>query len=329
MPIRRVELGNELYDHARLIDRAIPTPEAYGRKASRWIRAIKRRFPHARVAAVGLGVPLGGRPAPGAGAGTPGCSARFVGRTRSPSTLLEAAGRASFACEAVEGPRRTASPAVPASRRRASPVAGWGRGLDNRVERLARIAVAGDMGERPLRRRVPAGAAGRAPGAPGGPPRAHQPPAIRSPVRQRGGVRRRQAGDGSVRAHGGGEDPRRDVSAAVGRPSRASAPFEDAPRFRAADSRPYRRWRSRAAGSCCSTSTGAGIASSWARGPPATGPWTRSGLGRPPGSRVTPGEVRHQAVGVQAPSRSCPARSIAWTAQRGAPRRPAGSGADG
>ena len=58
MAIRRVELGNELYDHARLIDRAIPTPEAYGRKASRWIRAIKRRFPHARVAAVALGSSL-------------------------------------------------------------------------------------------------------------------------------------------------------------------------------------------------------------------------------------------------------------------------------
>ena len=58
MPIRRVELGNELYDHAPLVDRAFPTPAAYGRKASRWIRAIKRRFPHARVAAVGLGSSL-------------------------------------------------------------------------------------------------------------------------------------------------------------------------------------------------------------------------------------------------------------------------------
>jgi len=58
MVIRRVELGNELYGHAPLIDRAIPTPEAYGRKATRWIRAIKRRFPHARVAAVGLGSSL-------------------------------------------------------------------------------------------------------------------------------------------------------------------------------------------------------------------------------------------------------------------------------
>ena len=44
MAIRRVELGNELYDHAPLIDRAIPTPKAYARKANRWIRAIKRRI---------------------------------------------------------------------------------------------------------------------------------------------------------------------------------------------------------------------------------------------------------------------------------------------
>ncbi|OLE38398.1 MAG: hypothetical protein AUG48_01875 [Actinobacteria bacterium 13_1_20CM_3_68_9] len=55
MPIRWIELGNELYDHAPLIDRAMPTPGAYGRKATRWIHAIKRRFPHAKVAAVGLG----------------------------------------------------------------------------------------------------------------------------------------------------------------------------------------------------------------------------------------------------------------------------------
>ena len=55
MPIRRIELGNELYFHAPLIDRAVPTPKAYGRKATRWIRAIKGQFPHARVAAVGFG----------------------------------------------------------------------------------------------------------------------------------------------------------------------------------------------------------------------------------------------------------------------------------
>jgi hypothetical protein len=55
MPIRWVELGNELYLHAPLIDRAISSASAYGRKATRWIDAIKEEFPHARVAAVGFG----------------------------------------------------------------------------------------------------------------------------------------------------------------------------------------------------------------------------------------------------------------------------------
>ncbi len=58
MPIRQIELGNEFYSHAPLVDRAIPTPEAYGRKATRWIAAIKSRFPRAEVAAVGLGSSL-------------------------------------------------------------------------------------------------------------------------------------------------------------------------------------------------------------------------------------------------------------------------------
>ena len=55
MPIRWVELGNELYMHAPLVDRAIPGPKAYGRKATRWIEAIKGEFPQAQVAAVGFG----------------------------------------------------------------------------------------------------------------------------------------------------------------------------------------------------------------------------------------------------------------------------------
>jgi hypothetical protein len=55
MPIRRIELGNELYFHAPLIERAVPSAKAYGRKATRWIRAIKRRFPQVRIAAVGFG----------------------------------------------------------------------------------------------------------------------------------------------------------------------------------------------------------------------------------------------------------------------------------
>lgn len=55
MPIRRIELGNELYYSAPLVLKAIPTPEAYGRMATRWIDAIEARFPDAQVAAVGYG----------------------------------------------------------------------------------------------------------------------------------------------------------------------------------------------------------------------------------------------------------------------------------
>lgn len=55
MPIRWVELGNELYLPAPLVNRAIPGGRAYGRKATRWIAAIKAEFPQAQVAAAAFG----------------------------------------------------------------------------------------------------------------------------------------------------------------------------------------------------------------------------------------------------------------------------------
>ncbi|MGH2926433.1 MAG: hypothetical protein ACRDK1_10750, partial [Solirubrobacterales bacterium] len=57
MPIRWIELGNELYYSAPLVVRAMPTAESYGTKATRWIGAIRDRFPHARFAASGFGYP--------------------------------------------------------------------------------------------------------------------------------------------------------------------------------------------------------------------------------------------------------------------------------
>jgi hypothetical protein len=57
MPIRRIELGNELYYAAPRVVRAFPTPGSYGRKATRWIEAIRARWPKAQIAAVGLGYP--------------------------------------------------------------------------------------------------------------------------------------------------------------------------------------------------------------------------------------------------------------------------------
>ncbi len=59
MPIRRVELGNELYYSAPLVVRAFPTPGAYGRTATRWIDAIHADFPDAQIAGVGFGYPHG------------------------------------------------------------------------------------------------------------------------------------------------------------------------------------------------------------------------------------------------------------------------------
>jgi hypothetical protein len=57
MPIRRVELGNELYYGAPRVVGAFPTAGSYGRTATRWIEAIKARYPRAQIAAVGLGYP--------------------------------------------------------------------------------------------------------------------------------------------------------------------------------------------------------------------------------------------------------------------------------
>jgi hypothetical protein len=57
MPIRRIELGNELYYAAPRVVRAFPTPASYGREATRWIAAVKARYPKAQIAAVGLGYP--------------------------------------------------------------------------------------------------------------------------------------------------------------------------------------------------------------------------------------------------------------------------------
>ena len=96
MPIRQIELGNEFYSHAPLVDRAIPTPEAYGRKATRWIAAIKRRFPRAQVAAVDSATPLVATPHPARAVGPRGAQHASRGGRGHLSHLLEAAARASF-----------------------------------------------------------------------------------------------------------------------------------------------------------------------------------------------------------------------------------------
>ncbi len=56
IPVRYVEMGNELFFNLPLESRVFPTPEDYGRESARWIEAIKREFP-----GVKCGIVAGGR----------------------------------------------------------------------------------------------------------------------------------------------------------------------------------------------------------------------------------------------------------------------------
>ncbi|GAB5562202.1 MAG: hypothetical protein SynsKO_38490 [Synoicihabitans sp.] len=57
VPIRYIEMGNELYFNLPLESRIFPTPEEYGRVCSEWIRAIKAEFPGVQCALVAGGKP--------------------------------------------------------------------------------------------------------------------------------------------------------------------------------------------------------------------------------------------------------------------------------
>lgn len=56
VPVRFVELGNELYFNLPLESRVFPTPEDYGRTAARWTARLRAEFPGVQVA-----IPAGGR----------------------------------------------------------------------------------------------------------------------------------------------------------------------------------------------------------------------------------------------------------------------------
>ena len=53
MPVRYVELGNELYFDLPFPKLRYPTPEDYGRTCERWIVAIRAEFPKAKFAVIG------------------------------------------------------------------------------------------------------------------------------------------------------------------------------------------------------------------------------------------------------------------------------------
>ncbi len=55
LPIKRVELSNELYLQPRpRFKERFPTGKDYGKEASRWTAAIKAEFPEAQIAAIGV-----------------------------------------------------------------------------------------------------------------------------------------------------------------------------------------------------------------------------------------------------------------------------------
>ncbi len=55
LPVRRVELGNELYFNLPDVRRRFPTVGDYGREAQRWAAAIRAEFPEACCAALAVG----------------------------------------------------------------------------------------------------------------------------------------------------------------------------------------------------------------------------------------------------------------------------------
>jgi len=52
LPVRHIEMGNELYFNLKLEMQKFPTPEDYGKTCFEWITAIKKEFPQAKCAIV-------------------------------------------------------------------------------------------------------------------------------------------------------------------------------------------------------------------------------------------------------------------------------------
>lgn len=56
MPVKYVELGNELFFNLPLEVRMFPTPEDYGKTCYKWIKRIKDEFPDAQCAVIGTDI---------------------------------------------------------------------------------------------------------------------------------------------------------------------------------------------------------------------------------------------------------------------------------
>jgi alpha-L-arabinofuranosidase len=55
VPIKYIELGNELYAQEKNYEKNFPSGKDYALKVNQWIPLLKKQFPHAQVAALLLG----------------------------------------------------------------------------------------------------------------------------------------------------------------------------------------------------------------------------------------------------------------------------------
>ncbi len=55
LPVKYVELGNEFYFGIKNYRKIFPRPEDYANTANQWISAIKKEFPEAKIAVIGVG----------------------------------------------------------------------------------------------------------------------------------------------------------------------------------------------------------------------------------------------------------------------------------
>lgn len=55
IPVKYVELGNEFYFATKNYRKVFPRPEDYAKTANQWISAIKKEFPEAKIAVIGVG----------------------------------------------------------------------------------------------------------------------------------------------------------------------------------------------------------------------------------------------------------------------------------
>ena len=321
MPVRRVELGNEVYLNTPVLVRRFPTPRPTGARppAGSMPSSAISRTPRSRRPGE---TPRRPPRTTAKRAGPDGCSKPSTGRPRSPS--IPTGGLAARpAADRQDGCGRSfgaATAAWPAARRRHSPAAeGSGRAAD-RVDAAAQRLDARHLGARPVERRVPAGTARRAPGAPGGPPRADLEGAGRGPVLELEGIRGRpgtvQFGRTAVGAASGEPTPRR----RAGRGARA--PGRHAPRIPGTRLAAVRAAAVKAEERSCSTSPRTIVSSGWSEGRPAAGPWTRCGRARPRGSRVEPDISAMRRSRSKGRCPSPPTRSTAWSAERGGSRNP-------